>query len=111
MSNLFYLIQREIGGNPSAISERIIKDVDLYIYNPGDMLDLSLMKNIIWDSADWPLFINPHLAELKRLVDHIIPDRLAIDAMRMIEADNPEYRFNREKSELIFTPIPKEKLF
>ncbi len=103
-SHLLYFIKQEIGGNPNNILERIIKNVNLYISNPYSSIDLSLMKEIIWDSVDWPLFITSE-TNLKYLLDDIIPDRIAVDAMIALDADSPEYRFNNQTKKLVLIPI------
>ena len=68
------------------------------------------MKEIIWDSIDWPLFVTSG-TNLKYLLDDIIPDRVAVDAMIALGADNPEYRFNDQTRKLVFIPISRQKLF
>lgn len=104
-------ITTEIGGDQESTLRSILFDLDETMSIEGQSIDIYQMKRIIWFSADWPLFVDPGISALQNLIDSIVTDRVAIELMQAIEADNPEYQFNDETDELIHTPLPKGKLF
>ena len=105
--NLGYIMNNEIAGahrNPRRVARNIIGGLHDKLHWQGFRpVNVSQMKEIIWDSLSVPLIVSYTLRIDPSLLDRFISDDLTIRTMQAVASDFPkEYHFDPEYNDITF---------
>ena len=100
--NLYKFAENEVGGDPNKVVYNILEQVKEDI-ETGDPIGVYGMKQIIWSSAEWPLFVDPGSDALFNRLDGQINDLVALTCMQAIVKDDPHFRYDEGEKELTFS--------
>ena len=71
----------------------------------NEPIDIYEMKKIIWFNSSWPPFVDPGSNIMWNLIDHVVPNQMAIELMQLLTQELPVDFVNSELVKRVSTKV------